>query len=155
MNSYISVGRSQMNKVAENAVNYFDAGFNCAEAVLRAVTEFLDGSGKHEWYRLATPFGGGVGGTKEELCGALTGGILAIGYLAGREDPQGDANFSKHLAVALRTKFIEMAGCTQCQAVLDRLGPQQGHERCAGLVAGTVRSLMDLLDKKGLISDKE
>jgi C_GCAxxG_C_C family probable redox protein len=144
-----------MNKVSENAVRYFDSGFNCAEAVLRAVTESLDGSGKREWYRLATPFGGGIGGTKEELCGALTGGIMAIGYLTGRDYPQEDANFSKSLAVSLRTKFIELAGSTQCQAVLDRLGPQQGHERCADLVAGTTRYLMELLESEGLIARKE
>ena len=141
--------------MSENAIRYFDSGFNCAEAVLRAVTESLDGSGKREWYRLATPFGGGIGGTKEELCGALTGGIMAIGYLTGRDYPQEDANFSKSLAVSLRTKFIELAGSTQCQAVLDRLGPQQGHERCADLVAGTTRYLMELLESEGLIARKE
>ena len=136
-----------MDKVSENAVRYFNAGFNCAEAVLRAVAESVTGPGKHEWYKLATPFGGGVGGSHEELCGALTGGIMAIGYLAGRDNPHEDANFSKSLAVSLRSRFIEMAGCTRCQSVLDSLGPQQGHEKCAELVAGTAQVLMEILEK--------
>ena len=143
-----------MDKVSENAVRYFNSGFNCAEAVLRAVAESVTGSGKHDWYKLATPFGGGVGGSHEELCGALTGGVMAIGYFAGRDYAHEDAGLSKALAVSLRSRFIEMAGCTRCQSLLDSLGPQEGHEKCADLVAGTAQYTMELLEKNKLVSGR-
>lgn len=38
-----------------------------------------------EVIRAASGFGGGIGGSTEELCGAFTGGIIALGFLLGRE----------------------------------------------------------------------
>ena len=34
--------------------------------------------------RMVTGLGGGVGGTQQEMCGALSGGVLLIGALYGR-----------------------------------------------------------------------
>ena len=34
--------------------------------------------------RMATGFAGGVGDTQQEMCGALSGGVLIIGGLLGR-----------------------------------------------------------------------
>ena len=36
--------------------------------------------------RIATPFGGGIGG-RGEVCGAVTGAVMAIGLKHGREEP--------------------------------------------------------------------
>lgn len=59
----------------ELAGRLFAAGRNCAEAVVLAAT----GSDDPRLLALAKPFGGGIGGSKC-LCGAISGGVLALGY---------------------------------------------------------------------------
>ncbi len=59
----------------ELAGRLFASGFNCAEAVAVATT----GSDDPALLALAKPFGGGIGGSKC-LCGAISGGVLALGY---------------------------------------------------------------------------
>jgi len=55
---------------------------NCAETVLYIVCEHLGETG--DFYpRIATPFGGGIG-NRQEMCGALSGALMAIGLLRGR-----------------------------------------------------------------------
>lgn len=59
----------------ELAGRLFASGMNCAEAVVMAST----GSDDPALLALAKPFGGGIGGSKC-LCGAISGGVLALGY---------------------------------------------------------------------------
>ena len=62
----------------EIAGRLFDAGSNCAQAVLQATT----GLDEPRLLAMAEPFGGGIGGSKC-LCGAVSGGVMALG-LEGR-----------------------------------------------------------------------
>jgi len=63
---------------AERAGELFDRSFNCTQAVLQATT----GRSDPELIAMAEGFGGGIGDSGC-LCGALTGGVMALG-LAGR-----------------------------------------------------------------------
>lgn len=68
-----------------NAGFYHDQGFNCCESVLSALCDFL--SIKAETIpRIATGFGGGVGHTGD-ICGAVTGAVMALGLKHGRDNP--------------------------------------------------------------------
>ncbi|MEI7594984.1 MAG: C-GCAxxG-C-C family protein [Bacteroidota bacterium] len=62
--------------VAE-AVDLFQSGYNCSQAVLSVFSEEL-GITKDEAYSIAFPFGAGIGGYGK-TCGALTGAIMVIG----------------------------------------------------------------------------
>src|ERR1035441_4030849 len=59
------------------AVEKFLAGYNCAQAVLYSFCDDL-GFGKDTALRLACGFGAGMA-RKQEVCGAITGGIIALG----------------------------------------------------------------------------
>jgi len=61
--------------VREKAGRLFDSGLNCAQAVLQATTGIED----PRMIEMAKPFGGGIGGSKC-LCGAVSGGVLALGW---------------------------------------------------------------------------
>ncbi len=64
-----------------DAVDYFDSGFNCAEAVLLALSEL---SQRCECIpRIATGFGGGM--RTGNVCGAVSGAVMAFGLSYGRE----------------------------------------------------------------------
>jgi C_GCAxxG_C_C family probable redox protein len=68
---------------AEKAGVLFDGGYNCAQAVLQATT----GRSDPELLAMAEAFGGGIG-ESGCLCGAVTGGIMALG-LAGHPERGG------------------------------------------------------------------
>lgn len=58
---------------------YHEQNYNCAESILLAVNEYYHLNLKKDDYEFLTAFGGGLG--CERICGALTGGIAALGKL--------------------------------------------------------------------------
>ena len=71
------------NSIEDSAAlagHLFDRGQNCTQAVLQATT----GSSNPELLQAAEGFGGGIGDSGC-LCGAVTGGVMALG-LSGKAD---------------------------------------------------------------------
>ena len=66
-----------MKSKSQIAAEKFSEGYNCAQAVLYCFCDDL-GFDKNTALKLATGFGGGMG-RKEEVCGAVTGGIIVLG----------------------------------------------------------------------------
>lgn len=73
--------------ISENAPKkareYLDKGYNCAEATFLALVE---NNAPEELLRVVTPFGGGIGASRD-VCGIITGGAMAIGFYYGRTNP--------------------------------------------------------------------
>lgn len=121
----------------------FRGGLHCAEAVLQAVLESEageTGAGSIS-PRVATAFGGGIGRSKLGMCGALSGGLMALGILRGRDSGRQPWDEVAELADGLFRRFKEEYGCTRCPAVLEKLGPQDKMDKCirlAGRTAGMV-----------------
>lgn len=131
--------------VADRAFELHNKGYHCAEAVLLAVTEACNGQPEGPGARIATCFGGGVGRTHEELCGALAGGLIALGCLCGRDARGENWDQAAELAVALRQGFIARFGSSVCKDVLDRLGEQENMIKCkqlSGFTAGLAFALL-------------
>jgi len=71
-----------MESKGDAAVAAFSQGFNCAQSVFSSFCEDL-GINRDTALKVACGFGGGMGRT-EEVCGAVTGGIMVIGAKYGR-----------------------------------------------------------------------
>ena len=71
------------------AADYHAQGFNCAQSVICAMAPKL-GLDDHTAFALAEGFGAGMGGMTE-TCGAIAGGIMALGphFLRSREITSG------------------------------------------------------------------
>jgi len=69
----------------EKAVSAFQAGYNCAQSTFMAFIDDL-GIEKKQAMKLASGFGGGMG-RMQEVCGAVSGGILALGATFGHGEP--------------------------------------------------------------------
>jgi len=69
-------------KIVRLAAKNFWKGFHCSEAVLIAMAEYM-GINSDLIPKIATGFGGGIAGTGS-VCGALIGGVMAIGIKYGR-----------------------------------------------------------------------
>lgn len=133
-------------RAGEKAFEYHKSGFHCAEAVSKAIIESYGNVIGRDIPKVATAFGGGVGGTKQDICGALAGGIIALGFLFGRSEPGADWTDVSELAAKLKQRFVQEYGTTNCGVLLSTFGPQENMMRCkrlSGEVAGMLANILD------------
>jgi C_GCAxxG_C_C family probable redox protein len=64
--------------------------------------------------RIATPFGGGIGGGGI-ICGAVVGSVMAIGLKHGREEPSQSRDTAYALAREFCQRFEEETGSLSCR----------------------------------------
>jgi C_GCAxxG_C_C family probable redox protein len=75
-----------MTPTAQNAVAMFTEGYNCAQAVFAACSARY-GLPRETALRVAQAFGGGMGRTGN-VCGAVTGALMVIGFKHAALDPK-------------------------------------------------------------------
>jgi len=66
--------------LAQDLKSYFHYGYSCSESILMVSLKFLKKPKELVW--IASGFGGGV--QHRDLCGFLTGGVMAIGLSSGK-----------------------------------------------------------------------
>ena len=71
---------------AEEAKRLFLEGYNCAQAVFCAFRD-VTGLDLDTAARLSSSFGGGMGRLRE-VCGTVSGALMALGAVRGYADPQ-------------------------------------------------------------------
>lgn len=101
------------------AHQYHQQGCSCAQSVAGAFAD-LTGWEPEQLFAAVGSFGGGVGGSHEELCGAVSGGLLVLGLLFPHT--QGEDRDGKRqiygLAKQFRQRFFETFGHTRCGDLL-------------------------------------
>jgi C_GCAxxG_C_C family probable redox protein len=106
--------------VADVADRYFCEGFNCAQAVLRAVTEATGLACPQCIPGIALAMGGGVA-QSGGVCGAVTGGVMVIGLAMDGAAP-GDLVARKRAAYEVAGRFVQAfadrVGCVDCRDIL-------------------------------------
>ena len=107
--------------------------------------------------KLAAPFGGGMARTGR-ICGAVTGGLMALGLKFGYTSPGGrDATYV--LIQEFMSRFESLHGALDCRALLgfeilnpaDRERAQQAgvfEEICPCLVRDSAKIIQELLEKE-------
>jgi len=113
--------------------------------MLLVVGEHLLGDLEPRCARMATAFAGGVGDSQQEMCGALSGGLLVIGGLLGRASLRGDDRPALTLADRYRERFLAELGATQCSRVRELVYAPGGLGSCALVVERAALILMELL----------
>jgi C_GCAxxG_C_C family probable redox protein len=83
---YLFGAKKPMRARSDVSVEKFLAGYNCAQAVLYSFCDDL-GLDKNAALKLACGFGAGMA-RKQEVCGAITGGIITLGLKHGRGEGQ-------------------------------------------------------------------
>lgn len=140
---------------AEKAVDKFKEGFNCAQSVLYSYAEELHAD-PNLALRIANGFGGGMG-RKQEVCGAVSGGILVLGLLYGRGEHDGKEQGEKAYTEVrgLIDAFIKEHGTICCRELLSgcSLLTEEGRKQFAadGLIercCDYIRTVCGILDGK-------
>jgi len=108
-----------MKTKLDTAVSKFRDGYNCAQSVLYAHCDELK-LNKDTALRLACGFGAGMG-RKEEVCGAVSGGILVLGLRHGRGEKDDEAAKETTYArtMELMDKFQRRHGSFICRQLLN------------------------------------
>lgn len=107
----------------EKAMEYFRAGYNCAQAVFAAFCD-VTGYSEEQALMLASSFGGGMGRMRE-TCGSCTAMFMVAGILKGYTDISTDAPKKEHYERIqnLAAEFKKEHGTIICRELLASLRP--------------------------------
>ena len=112
--------------------------YNCCQAAVIPFAEEL-GLDPDTFYRVAAQFGSGM--RRGSVCGAVTGGLMALGLLGG------DA----HRAAKFQRRFKERAGAMDCAELL-KAAKENGEEKsahCDRMVSIAVELVDEIMGKEG------
>ncbi|MBQ9458924.1 MAG: C_GCAxxG_C_C family protein [Oscillospiraceae bacterium] len=144
-----------MNRM-EKANSVHEKGFNCCQSVLAAFSDLYDVS-EETALRIGAGFGGGAG--TGELCGAITGAVMALDLIACG-DVTGDPVSAKRAAAArskeLQNRFMEQFGALRCQELLrnEKEEPSEAvkalgiTKHCGVMIASAVELVEELLKEE-------
>ena len=148
-----------MTPNAQEAVAMFKEGYNCAQAVLAGCSGPY-GLPRETALRVAQAFGGGMGRTGN-VCGAVTGALMLIGFKRAALDAKdGAAKLDAHrLAQAFLSAFAARHRSLVCRELLGcDLGTPEGLKQAqeknlhATVCAGLVESAAGLIEQ--VLADK-
>ena len=142
------------NSTQTEAVSYFEKGYNCAQSVLLAMQSFWKVKKPLE-PKVASAFGGGIG-RAGSVCGALTGGVIAIGLKYGTDNPVAEEREKAYsIAKKFYIEFGNSCGSVFCRDLIgyDLTNPKELEkarnsgvfkEKCNRFIERAVEILIDL-----------
>jgi C_GCAxxG_C_C family probable redox protein len=148
----------QKNMLSENAVERFQEGYNCAQSVLLTMFQHWNDDRSNLIPKIATGFGGGIGRCGS-VCGALAGGVMALGVKYGTNEPLLDERLKSYeLAQKLYKQFEKHHGSVFCRELIgyDLSKPKEleearkvnvFREKCDDFIRKTVETLVKLSEQ--------
>ena len=126
-----------------SAIDYFLNGNSCSESVVLNAIE--NGLCDKSLLAVATPFSGGM--SSGCVCGTVSGSMLVIGHLYGKENIYGNPPIAKQLAKEFIEKFKDAHKATCCRVLtrgLEFSSPERKNH-CTNLVEFSSKLLEDIL----------
>jgi C_GCAxxG_C_C family probable redox protein len=140
---------------SEVAVAKLLEGYNCAQAVFYSFCDVLQFE-KNTALKMACGFGAGMA-RKEEVCGAVTGGIIVIGtkYGRGEKDDRTATELTYKKTRELMDQFAEKHGTFICRRLLNGcdLATEEGQKQfkendlLIKICKPCVQSVVEILEK--------
>jgi len=158
------VNRQQQNKILNDEIlnnldksmppavalslKYFRNGFYCSEAILRAFNEVYDLKFPEQFYKISTAFGSGFGEAKCG-CGAVTGGILVLSLIAGRNINYESERLAFSVTNELHDRFRETHKALCCRVLTRSIKWGSGEHKilCEKYVIEAARITDDLIKR--------
>jgi len=130
MNDNLNV---DFQKIRETAEQYYRSGqYYCSEAIIKTIRDEFNADFPESIISLASGFPVGMGGAGC-TCGAVAGGIMAIGMFFGRIDP-GDKKIEKTMSLSkeLHDIFKKRHGHLCCRVLTNKmtLGSPEHMKQC-------------------------
>ena len=150
-----NMNHEELLRQVESVHKKYADGLNCSERVFLTMHSILKTDIPSEAVALLSGFGGGVAGTRDGMCGAVSGGVAAIGLIYGRrKPPKGDRErmyeVSKDFVCRFKTKF----GTIFCRELIGDLlrdgtdeSEEKRRERCSRYTLNAAKMCVDTLSK--------
>lgn len=127
------ISNIDFKNIRETAEKYYRSGqYYCSEAIVKTIKDEFNADFPDSIISLASGFPVGMGGAGC-TCGAVAGGIMAIGMFFGRIDP-GDKKIEKamRLSKELHDIFKQRHGHLCCRILTNKmtLGSSEHMEQC-------------------------
>ena len=155
-----------MENHAECAARLFREGCNCAQSVFLAYMD-MTGMDRDTAIRVSASFGGGMGRLRE-VCGGVSGAIMALGMICAPLDPADQDAKAEHYrrVQEVARRFREKNGTIICRELLgDKAGsghvPEARTEEyykmrpCERMVYDGAAALEEVLKELGYNVEKE
>ena len=139
---------ANIGQIIQNAMELFSSHHNCCESVALAVSEYY-GKPHDLIQQITTPFGGGIGGTRD-ACGAFLGGVIAVGAVLGRTSADDlDRKWAVgKLAAEYREKFLEQMKTTNCGLIRGDRPDETLHDTvCGDAVRVAVKAAVEAIEQ--------
>jgi C_GCAxxG_C_C family probable redox protein len=143
MEAIMNDNSEKASKLAENTLR---DGLHCCEAILQALNEVYELGLDDAALCMATGLSGGVGGA-HDLCGLVSGGVMALSAELGRVSVEQPAEEAFNAAKEYYDMVEERCGSVRCARLRDwNADPEIGHENCALLAGVTTKIAAELLE---------
>lgn len=140
-------------KIGMEAGEVFKSGFNCCESLVETFRRHGGVDIDDNAFRLCSGFGGGIGHARD-LCGALSGCVMVISTLAGRNHPSEKPLSEVYpLTGEFHKRFSQEFGSSHCGDLMHyEFGTKEHKSNCLKLVNNTARLLAEFLEEKKLLN---
>ena len=155
-----------MSMRSDRAVEVFQNGFSCSQAVVVVFADILK-IDESILLRISSGFGAGMG-KLQKTCGAITGAFMVISYLYGFSDEKDVKQKGKVYGIVkdFSDKFSQYYNDTDCIELLGcNLNSEEGkkkfnddnlnQERCSKFIEDAVKILEDIILNNSKLQNKD
>lgn len=149
-----------LEKVQKEAEDYFDKGeFFCSESVVYTINNLLDKPYDDEVVKMASGFPIGMG-KKGCLCGAVSGGQMALGMVYGRNYGEEMNEKMFPVAASLHDYIIDEYKSTCCRVITrkwagDNFKSPERKQHCVKITGEVARWIAERLIEDNIIEVDE
>jgi C_GCAxxG_C_C family probable redox protein len=150
-----NVDHEELLRQVESIHKKYAKGLNCSERVFLTLHGLIEADIPSEAVALLSGFGGGVAGTRDGMCGAVSGGVAAIGLLHGRrKPPEGNRERAYEVSRDFVCRFKTRFGTTVCSELIGDLlrentteSEERRRERCSRYTLNAAKMCVDTLSR--------
>ena len=140
-----------LNKVRETAEEYYRKGdYYCSEAVVKTIKDTFELDFSDEVIKMASGFPVGIGGSGC-TCGAVSGGVMALGMVFGRSDAK-DPKVMKtmKLSAELHERFRQKRKFVCCKILTKGMdfGKKEHLEQCIAITGEVSEIVADIIARE-------
>lgn len=126
----------------EKTVKYYMNGCNCAEAMILGGNDYYGLKLPKESFLTMAAFGGGV--NREDLCGAVSGGVALLGLLFVKERSH-DSGMIGEITKEYVNRFEASMGSLNCKKLKEI--HRNDTEKCSAVVEASSRVLEEIVEE--------
>ena len=140
-----------LGKIREEAEQlYLNGDYFCSEAIVSTIRKYFDPQMPEQAIAMASGFPVGIGGSMC-TCGAVSGGVVALGYFFGRVKPK-DKKIKKVMALSkelhdyFQSQYKVLCCKVQCKGM--KLGTKEHMSQCAGYTGDLAAKTAEIIARE-------